>query len=145
MLYLYVSRGSRSSGRSKAHSAEVARTWYTRRDQDGRTVIVQVEEGIDEQEMLSNTKGPDKPSNAKAAGQPPKGAPASADHKLALPSWAWASASFNGRSSASQPPAADALADPFKQVLTKHRWYVHPNSSFMRIWELLVLLMHLSF
>jgi hypothetical protein len=38
--------------------ARVRRTWFTRRDQDGRTVLVQVEEGVDEDEETTNVPSP---------------------------------------------------------------------------------------
>lgn len=85
--------------------AKVRRTWYTRRDRDGCTVLVQVEEGVDEEATI--------------AGIQQKEGARSSDIR---------------RASDLLKDTGKVWTDPFKNYLQRHDHYIHPHSRFMRLW-----------
>lgn len=96
--------------------AKVRRTWFTRRDQDGRVVLVQVEEGIDEHEPTKRSSE-DPPGDAKTR------------------------APLIQRLFSKDVHEADEHKDPFTEKMHDNTSYIHPQSFFIRAWDVLVLLM----
>ena len=108
--------------------AKVRKTWYTRRDTDGRTVLVQVEEGIEGglDERFSSTRDSRKRASQGGLRSSIQGACQGAMSRLRL----------SGRSSSK----TKGKEDPFHHVLRRHQFYIHPFSLLMQLWEGLLLL-----
>lgn len=96
-------------------TSKVRKSWYTRRDVDGRTILMQVEEGVEESE---------KPEPAAAASQPKSRAGSVRSKRCS---------EEHGKLDSFES-ALKAKMDPFHHVLQEFR-YIHPNSHFMRYWQ----------